>query len=351
MPKKHNMGSYRHLSQADRDRLQALRDAGTSQEEIARILKVDPSTISREISRNRRKYRKKKNIKNKNARYEAGVAEHKAYLRRKYAKYQGKRINEDNALRRYIVRRIKRRWGPDEISGRMKRDREPFYASKTAIYEWLRTVYGQRWCPYLYSGRYYARRRKEKAPKKQMIPHRIGIEHRPLGATNRTRYGHYEGDTMVSGKKTGSKAALAVVYERKAKYLDARKISSLAPRKFTAGVNEMMQNQNAASISLDNGIENREHETIVVPGFFCDPYSSWQKGGVENGIKMIRRFIPKGVDLAQYSDDDVKTIIEILNGKPRKSLNYATPKEIMVERNLFTNKKSPAGEIALRGWI
>ena len=328
--------------------MQALRDDGVKQKEIARILDVDPGTISREISRNRRKYRKKKNIKNRNARYEAGVANHKAYVRRKYSKYQGKQINENKTLRTYIVAKLKKYWNPDEISGRMKRDEEPFYASKTAIYEWLRTVYGQRWCPYLYSKRYYARRRKSKAQKNHMIPNRIGIERRPQGATNRTRFGHFEGDTMVSGKKTGSKAALAVVYERKAKYIDARKISSLAPKKFTAGVNEMIENKYAKTISLDNGIENREHEQIIVPAFFCDPYSSWQKGGVENGIKMIRKFIPKGVDLAPYSDDYVRKVIEILNGKPRKSLNYATPQEIMVEY-LSKNKKIPLREIALRG--
>ena len=343
------MRSYRHLTQADRDRLQALRDAGTKQGEIASILKVDPATISREISRNRRKYRKKKNIKNKNARYEAGVAEHKAYVRRKYAKYQGKNINESNDLKQYIVRKLKKRWNPDEIAGRMKRDREPFYASKTAIYEWLRTSWGDRYCRYLYSRRHYPKRHGDKAQKRQMIPHRIGIEARPLGATNRTRYGHYEGDTMVSGKKTGSTAALAVVYERKAKYVDARKIVSLAPKRFTAGVNDMLSGVRARSITLDNGIENRDHETLAASAYFCDPYSSWQKGGVENANKMIRRFLPKGIDLALYSDDDVKYIIDILNGKPRKSLGYATPKEIMVEKNLFKNKKIPVGEIALRG--
>ena len=107
MPKKHK-GSYRHLNQADRDRLQALRDDGVKQKEIARILKVDPATISREIKRNRRKYHKKRNIKNKNARYEAGVADQKAYVRRKYAKYQGKNINENRDLRKYIAKRLKK---------------------------------------------------------------------------------------------------------------------------------------------------------------------------------------------------------------------------------------------------
>lgn len=348
MPKKHTR-SYRHLTQADRDRFQALRDVGTKQNEIAKILRVDPSTISREIARNRRKYWKKKNIKNKNAHYEASAAHHKAYVRRKYAKYQGKNINENEDLKQYIIAKLKKHWNPDEIAGRMRRDHELFYASKTAIYEWLRTSLGDRYCQYLYSRRHYPKRRKGKTSKKQMISHRIGIEGRPLGATNHTRYGHYEGDTMVSGKKTGSKTALAVIYERKAKYVEARKISSLAPKRFTASVNDMISQTNARTISLDNGLENREHEELTVPAYFCDPYSSWQKGGVENGIKMIRRFIPKGVDLSRYSDDDVKWVIEILNGKPRKSLDYAMPKEIMVEKNLFKNKKIPVGEIALRG--
>lgn len=349
MSKKYRKRSYEQLTQEKRDRLQALRDEGVKQCEIAKIIKVDPSTISREIKRNRRRYRGKKNIQNKTARYEADMANHKAYVRRKYAKYQGKAINENEDLRKYIVKKLKKHWNPDEISGRMRRDKSPFYASKTAIYEWLRTAFGDRYCLYLYSKHHYVKRRKGKASKRQMIPRRIGIEERPLGATNRTRYGHFEGDTMVSGKKTGSKTALAVVYERKAKYLDARKIASLAPKRFSASVNEMIADKRAKTISLDNGIENREHEAIIVPGFFCDPYSSWQKGGIENGIKMIRRFIPKGVDLTGYSDDDVRRIIGLLNGKPRRSLGYAMPKEVMVENNLFKNKKSPLGEIALRG--
>jgi transposase, IS30 family len=348
MHKQHKIRLYRHLTQADRDRIQALRDVGTKQKEIAKILGVNSATISREISRNRRKYRKKKNIKNKNARYEASVANQKAYVRRKYAKYQGKKINDNDDLRNYIISKLKEYWNPDEVSGRMRKERKPFYASKTAIYEWLRSAYGQRWCRYLYSGRCYTKRRNGKASKKSMIPNRIGIEYRPLGATNRTRYGHYEGDTIVSGKKTGSSAALAVAYERKAKYADARKISSLAPNKFTTSMNQMLSNKKSKTISLDNGIENREHEQIIVSAYFCDSYSSWQKGGVENLNKMIRRFIPKGVDLDEYSDDDIRKILKIINGKPRKSLGYATPTEIMIKYNLF-NKKIPIGEIALRG--
>jgi len=349
MPKKHKR-SYRHLTQADRDRLQALRDEGVKQKGVAKILKVDPATISREIKRNRRKYREKKYIKNKNARYEASVAEHKAYVRRKYAKYQGKKINENKDLRKYIVKQLKNHWNPDEIAGRMKQDKEPFYASKTAIYEWLRTVHGQRWCPYLYSRRYYKRKRGPKTVKRHMIPHRIGIEKRPLGATNRSRYGHYEGDTMVSAKTTASTAALSVLYERKAKYIDARKIDNIKPSSNNAAIEDMKKEVYMKSVSMDNGIENIKHEELGIPAYFCDPYSSWQKGGVEHANKMIRRFIPKKSDFAQYSNEYVKMVVDILNNKPRKSLQYKTAYEVMVENDLFVkNKKIPLREIALRG--
>lgn len=344
MPKKHTR-SYRHLTQADRDRLQALRDAGTKQKEIARILKVDPSTISREIARNRRKYRKKKTIKNRNARYEAGVANHKAYVRRKYAKYQGKKIEEKAELRRYITSRLRRFWNPDEIAGRMKETRTPFYASKTAIYEWLRSVYGQRYVPYLYSRRYYVKKRKPKTAAKSMIPNRVSIHERPASAA--TEYGHYEADTFVSGKRTGSKAAVAVAIETKADYIAMKKLQGMKPKPFAAAVRTMRHVVVMNSATLDNGIENRNHEDIGTPTFFCDPYSSWQKPHVENGIRLVRRFIPKGSDISKVSETKIARVARLLNHKPRKSLGYKTPYEIMVEQKLFT--KTIREKIALRG--
>lgn len=344
MPKKHK-GSYRHLIQADRDRLQALRDAGTNQEEIARILGVDPSTISREIARNRRKYRKKKNVKNKNARYEAGVAEHKAYVRRKYAKYQGKKIEENAPLRRYITSRLRRYWNPDEIAGRMRETKQPFYASKTAIYEWLRSVWGQRYVPYLYSGRYYARKRKPKTAIKSMIPNRVSIHERP--APLKTEYGHYEADTFMSGRSTGSSAVVAVAIETKADYITMKKLPGMRPKRFARAVRNMRRAVIMTSATLDNGLENRNHEDIGAQTFFCDPYSSWQKPHVENGIRLVRRFIPKGSDLSKVPETKIARVARILNHKPRKSLGYKTPYEVMVEQKLFT--KTAREKIALGG--
>lgn len=340
-----NKKEYVHLNQIKRDRIQALRDSSHTQKEIATIIGVDTSTISREIQRNRKKKRMRGGTRD--GPYESTSAQHKAYMRRYHAKWRVKKINQNQELQMYIIEKLKDHWNPDEISGRMKKERQPFYASKTAIYEWLRTGVGSRYCQYLYSGRHTVKRRKGKKSKKTLIPHRISITKRPLGATNRTRYGHYEADTIVSGKHTGSKVAGSVIYERKAKYIDARKIENLKPASHNHAVRDMMENKKALSISEDNGIENTKHEELGIPVYFCDPYSSWQKGGVEHANKMIRQYIPKGVDIGEYTDEDFRRVITILNNKPRKSLKYKTPYEVMVEHHLFVDNKKT--EVALRG--
>ena len=336
---------YKHINQTERDRIQALLDEKVKPSEIARILKRNKGSISREIKRNRRKKRSKGGTKD--GPYEAGVAEQKAYVKRKYAKYQGKKINENKDLELFIIWGLINHWSPDEISGRMKQERRPFYSSKTAIYEWLYSPYGCRWHKYLYEQRYTPKRRKGLKSTKTLIPNRISITERPEGAENRTRYGHYEGDTAVSGKHTKSTAALAVLYERKAKYIDAKKIPSLKPREFNQSVENMRAKVYMDSLTLDNGIENQHYEKLQIPTYFCDPYSSWQKGGVEHAIKMLRPFVKKGSDINNYSDEYIEQVVNILNNKPRKSLRYKTPLEIMVEHNLFVKNKKT--EVALRG--
>ena len=336
---------YEHLNQAKRDRLQAMLDSGLRQNKIAEILKVDPATISREVARNRKRARRRGGtILGK---YEAEAAEHKAQVRREKSKYQCMKIEKNNELRTYVIDRLKQYWNPDEISGRMRDDDEPFYASKSGIYKWLRAGYGQYYCRYLYTGRYSLRKQRKKKTKRTLIPNRIGLESRPLGATNRTRYGHYEADTMVSAKETKSKTALSVTYERKAKFIDARKIKNMKSESHNQALLSMLENKKALSLTQDNGIENTRHQELGLGTYFCAPYSSWQKGGVENAIKMIRRFIPKGSDINDYSDENVSMVVSILNSKPRKSLGYKTPNEVMLKKNLFKNTNLE--KIALQG--
>ena len=344
------MKNYRHLTQAERDRIQALLDTGQKQKDVARILDRDKGTISREIEKNRKRIRWKHGFKD--GPYLASLAQVRAENRARKRRYRWKKINQDDGLRKCVIDGLKRFWSPDEISGRMKKDNCPFYASKTAIYQWLYSPWAQAYCPYLYSQRYRPRKNRGKKAGRASIPHRVSVHLRPLAAA--WQMGHCEADTVVSGRKTGSQAALSVLFERRAKYTDFEKIPNLKPGINSRAQKEMLDKLTTIrSLTMDNGLENRCHETLGVPTFFCDPYSSWQKGGVENANKMIRWFFPKGTDISQYSKEYLEWVKWILNNKPRKSLNYRTPLEIMTENNLLKTPsltleiKTPA--VALRG--
>ena len=332
-----------HLRQLDRDRIESLWRAGETQKNIALIVGRAQSNISREISHYRKKLRCRGGTKNLD--YVATVAQQKASAKRSRAKHGMKKINENTNLQDYIVRKLKQFWSPDTISGRMKTDKEPFYASKDAIYEWLYSKWGQQYCRFLYSLRYRVKKQRKNKTKKTLIPNRVGWQERSLGCLNKTEYGHKENDTIVSGKNTKSKVALSVEYDRKSKYGCAVKIKNLKPETNRIAILKMEEDKLVLSHTFDNGIENTQHQQLKAPSFFCDPYSPWQKGGVEHFNKMIRWFIPKGCDISLYSQEYVNMIIDILNKKPRKSLGYKTPFEVMVENNLFLTKNSLTADI------
>ena len=240
----------------------------------------------------------------------------------------------------------------------MRKDKKPFYASKDLIYAWLYSVWGQRYTDHLYSKRHIKKRRGKKKTEKIMIPNRVGIEARTDGIDNKLKYGHFEADTIVSGRsstKIKSKESIAVVYERKAKYIDARIIKNLKPKVFINSIKNIKRSiSTIESITFDNGIENRDHEklhNLKIDTYFCDPYSSWQKPGVENANKMIRRYIPKGSNISYYSHQYLAMIVKRINNKPRKSLGYKTAYEVMYENNLLTKKRAKklSRKVALGG--
>lgn len=319
------------LSRSERLEIGILLGRGYGIREIARVLGRSPSSISEEIRRNRVK-----------GRYDSLKADHKAYVRAKYRRFQWRKINEDNALRIYVIEGLRRHWNPDEIAGSIKQQNFSFYTSKTAIYEWLRTSRGDRYCEYLYSKRHYRKKHKLKM-KRVLIPHRVGIEKRPLGATNRTRYGHWEGDTMVSGRRTGSTAGISVFSERKTRYMTAVKISNLKPDTQTRAVRMMTRNLVVKSSSWDNGIENQKHEQFGMPTFFCDPYSSWQKGGVENVNKMLRRYFPKGLDLSTVGEEELQKAVSLINRKPRRSLGFRSAEDVARLHGIFKSNELMSG--------
>ena len=89
----------------------------------------------------------------------------------------------------------------------------------------------------------------------------------------------------------------------------------------------MFEGKKVLSVTRDNGIENRAHEELGIPSFFCDPYSSWQKGGIENANKMLRRYFPKGTDFTLVSQESVNHAVQLINEKPRRVLGYRSSLE------------------------
>jgi IS30 family transposase len=337
--------NYAHLILTDRDRIKALRDDGFSLRKIARTLGISHSTVSRELRRNARSPVTQHGEPDE---YEPLVAQHKAYLRRKLANYQGKKLETNQALRAYVIQCLQAGWNPDEISGRLKRMPKNPYVSKTTIYEWLYSAYGQPYCQYLACARYKPKRRSRRLKPGLTIPDRVSIKQRPKGATNRTRYGHWEGDTVVSGKYTRSTTSLVVLQERKTRYLAAQLIPNLAGETFSTAVNDLLAGKTAASLTLDNGVENHEHRRITdrtgAAIFFCDPYSSWQKGGVEHANKLLRGYLPKGCNLAVYDQRYIAWAVERINNKPRRCLGYKSALELALEKRVVTKRSG-----ALRG--
>jgi IS30 family transposase len=279
------------------------------------------SSITREI-----------NLNSVRGTYDPQKAAHKAYVRVHTARFQFSAIHTNKPLERYIIAGLKEGYPPQVISGRMKQEKQPWYASKTAIYDWLYSVYGQRYCIHLPYKRYGKRKRRGKKTKRVMIPGRINISKR----RKLTRY-DFEGDTVVSKK---SKTALVVIHNPVTMYGDIRKVSNLKPHTVFLAFKDMLSLVDARSLTLDNGQENRLHQRLGIPTFFCDPHAPWQKPGVENMNKFIRKYIPKKSDIAPYSKRFIATIVKKYNTTPKQKLRWKTPHEVMRQKKLYRNKKN-----------
>lgn len=328
---------FKHLNQSRRDRIEALIDAGEKQKEIAKILKVDKSTVSREITKRQRK----------DGRYDADTAGRKAGVLRSNSKYQGMKIENNQPLKQKIVAMLKEYRSPDEIAGRLSKEGS-IVLGKNAIYKWLYSSLGQRSCRYLCTKR-YRRRKQKKVSKREMIPNRVHISSRPktLGLI------HLEGDTAVSPRKSGSKHAAAFIAEPFSSLFLGKKTKNLRPIVVSLALKETLGLLKADTITLDNGIENKNHADIGIPSYFCDPHSPWQKPHVENGIGLMRRwFVPKGTDWKKVSANELKKYIHVLNSKYRKKLGYRSAYEVAYEKGIINFlPKTLLEKVAFEGGI
>jgi IS30 family transposase len=320
-----------HIKKEERLEISILLKKGYSHRDIGDALGRHHTSISREIKNNSSK-----------GVYGPHRAQQKARSKRKCSKYQGMKVRNRDKLEAYIKKRLKKGWTPKKISGRLKEiDNHLPYISSKGIYKWIYSAFGQAYLECLIRKRHPRKGRRKKRGGKDMIPNRTGIEYRPLAANRRQEYGHLEGDTIVSARKHHSKVSLLVMVDRKSRYVRLRKVLNLKPLNVRLAMEELSSDVHCKTITLDNGIENKDHERLAenmnIDIFFCDPYSSWQNGSVENVNGIIRRFIPKGADIADYSDEEIQSIEYYLNHTPKECLNFKTPYEVMVENNLLLN--------------
>lgn len=333
---------FHQLTKEDRHTIAVLKKRKLTHKEIAAEIGFSERTIRRELKRGRRSGRA----------YNATDAHQKKLSRRKRSKYLGMKIDKHPELESFITSALKARQRPETIAGRIKvfhgqasHNPLPPVTAKS-IYNWLYAPQGAKYAHLLPSKRYQPKQRKKPTAKREIIPNRVSISRRPLSANNRSRYGHTASDTMVSGKKTGSKAAIAGTLERKLRYVSLSKLKDLKPATMNAG---LKSNFNAMGIAIhtdtkDNGIENAYHEQIErelgISSYFCDPYSSWQKGEIENIFKLVRaEGVPKGMDLNELSAKQLRAIQDTLNNRWRKSLGYYSPAELMEKRRRYEERQ------------
>jgi IS30 family transposase len=309
---------YEHIATSERRRIERLRKSGHGVREIARLLGRGIATISDELNRNKVK-----------GTYNAKKAEHKAYVRRKYSKQQCLRVVSDPDLRKYVEEKLQREWSPELIAGRINTiDRHLPRVSPKAIYAFVYSVYGRPFEKLLYSKAV----KKKGGPKrgtKAVMDGRISIERRPKSIEKRKVFGHMEGDFIESGKD--GMGSLLVLVERKTRYPFVTYCADRTATAVNTLIFSLLQHMPLKSLTLDNDVSFKKHkalsELIDTTVFFCHPYTSSEKGTVENRNRAVRRTLPKRTDMSQVSTETIQMIQTKMQNRPMKCLGYRTPQE------------------------
>lgn len=333
---------YRHLSLEERVELYSQLKLGVSLREIARKLGRTHSSLSRELKRHTRYGRPYKPVlANRRANRWATEQRYKAPLK-------GTRTLT------YVLEKLRLGWSPETIAGRIGIDSPELSISRESIYSWIYHNKGwkrRKFWKYLEHG-HKKRRCKlgRRVTSYTQVLEAKSIDFRPEPINLRLGMGHGETDLMESGRD--SPAALSVTVDRLTRVATLTKVKD----KTSSSKTRALQKPTLVSLSwltmtTDRGPENKGYqiweEQLGLTVYFCHAYHSWEKGTVENRIKKIRRFIPKGEDVAKYSWREIKRIEWWLNNHPMKCLQYLTPYERMqAEINkVKTELNSPSGAL------
>ena len=336
--------SFKHLTERERYQIQILLKEKKVPTEIARVLGKHRRTIEREIARGT--VRMLASSLAHIDRYCADTGQHVS-VQNAQNKGAGLKIGKDHKLAQYIEKRIiKDKYSPDVIIGEIRAKGIEFETSICT-----KTLYN-----YIDKGIFAKITNKDlpvKGNKKKAKYRRVkiaynnlrgtSIEERPIAVEARKEYGHWEMDCVV-GKRGGSGATLLVLTERSTREELIRKMPDKTQDSVQRALDKLEKQYGKSfykrfkTITVDNGSEflnskelersaNRP-ETQRFKLYYAHPYSSWERGSNENANKMIRRFIPKGTDIAKYNNKDIQRIEDWMNNYPRKIHGYKTAKEM-----------------------
>lgn len=319
----------------EREELSRLLCRGRTFKEIAELLLRDRKTISSEVGRDgmdRRTYRA-----------------HKAHWhakRQKRKQGRKRKIDGNSELKQFIFDKLGQHWSPDQIAKTLKElypDNENMQVSHETIYTYIyvlpRGSLKKELLAYLRQQKKYRRRQGKNQPrneeKRGQIPEMISIEERPKEVESRSVPGHWEGDLILGKWK---RSALGTLVERTTRTVilvplvnkDAESVRKSFVREM-----KKLPSQMKLSLTYDQGKEMTEHKLFTkdtdIKVYFAHPGSPWERGTNENTNGLIRQFFPKGTEFDKVSKSKIKWAQDLLNGRPRRALNYRTPYEIFNE--------------------
>ena len=320
------MGHHIHLTPREREDIMLMRRDGKGVSEIARSIKRDKSTVSRELKRNscERFYR-------------ASTAQRRYEERR--LSCRRRRILDDKRVFGLVRDKfLGEQWSPEQIEGRLALELGESPVSDTTIYRGIDAglfdgcVGGHKARRRL---RHRGKRRKGPSERRGKIKVSHEISERPAAAEGRGEPGHWEGDT-VAGKAGG--ACLLTLVDRKDGFLVGGKCRRKTAKCVRDKMPRALEGQPLASVTLDRGKEFADHAQVTgeigVEFYFALPHHPWQRGTNENTNGLLREYFPKGESLGRVSENRVQEVYDKLNRRPRKRLGYRTPYEIHYSETL-----------------
>jgi IS30 family transposase len=310
---------YTHLTDTEKEFIRVSLFYKKSVRTIALKMNRSPSTISREIKKNTNSM---------------GIYIPQTAFKNEWKAKQiivRKRKTDIPVVREYLIEHLKKKWSPQIIEAKIFKD-TGYYVNKDTIYKF---VYQTK--PEL--TKYLARKHKAKMRMKYfknknrvIIQNRTDIDLRPKEANERSKFGHFEADTIVS--KQGSKSALLVITDRKTRLTRIRKLARKTSLQTSSQIILALNEYNIShvhSITYDNGSEFSGHESVnkllQTKSYFCKPYHAWEKGTVENINGLIRWFFPKRTDFDRISEKEIEYVENWINSRPMRVLGYKTPNE------------------------